>query len=242
MALTPKQEEIFRFLESLPEKFQILEQGFDIETQKEYLNYSHGFEKGCLNDQELEKMEILLFHPDLPLDGKKKALTILAHAGSIGAFKILAKYCEDPAKELKQWAGMALQECRMFLESELAEESLGFIMTGLGGSYDKLRTYLLVLPLEGKQFNKNQHKIIENELAHWGKKINCAIENFDFQEDYVGLTALIPMDIAIATFIEGGIKSCNEFGSFVLEDYYAGNVNIPDRKEIEEIIKIIRNG
>lgn len=238
--MTEEKKEIIRFLESLPEKFQILEQGIDLEIQKEYLNYSHGFERGCLNDNELEKMEILLFHPDLPFDGKKKALTILAHAGSIGAFKVLAKYFENPAKELKQWAGMALQECRMFLESELTEENLGFIMTGLGGSKDKLRTYLLLLPLVGKQFNNNQHKIIENELAHLGKKLNCVIENFDFQEDYVGLTALIPMDIAIATFIEGGISSCNEFGSFVLEDYYAGNVNIPDRKEIEEIIKIIR--
>jgi hypothetical protein len=50
------------------------------------------------------------------------------------------------------------------------------------------------------------------------------------------------MDISIATFIDIGIKSCNEFGNFVLEHYYAGNTGIPDKEEIKEIIEIVRNG
>jgi len=233
---------IKKFLENIPEKFQIHEEGIKIEIQKEYLEYSESFERGTLTDEEIEKFSKIIFTSETPDEAKKKGLVILAHTGSISAFRQISKYYEKAEGELKQWASLALQECRMFLESELSDENIGFISTGLGGTQDKLRIYFLVLPLDKKTFNVQQHKIIENELNQTAKDLNCDIENFDFQADYVGLTVLIPMDISIATFIDTGIKNCNEFGNFVLEHYYAGNIGIPDEKEIKEIIEIVRNG
>jgi hypothetical protein len=240
--MTDDYDEIKRFLESIPDKFQILEEGIDIEVQKEYLNYSDGFDRGQLPEEEIEKIGTILFRSEIPSEQKKKGLTILAHVGTISAYKQLNKFYTNADKELKQWSALALQECKMFLESELLEENIGFISTGLGGTRDKLRIYFLVLPINGKTFNQQNHKIIENELSHTAKKLKCEIENFDFQELYTGLTALIPMDVAVATFIDKGIQCCNEFGNFVLEHYYAANTEIPDEKEIEEIIKIVREG
>jgi len=217
-------------------------EGIDIEVQKEYLNYSDGFDRGQLPEEEIEKIGTILFRPEIPYEQKKKGLTILAHVGTISAYKQLNKFYANADKELKQWSALALQECKMFLESELLEENIGFISTGLGGTRDKLRIYFLVLPINGKRFNQKNHKIIENELSHTAKKLKCEIENFDFQELYTGLTVLIPMDVAVATFIDKGIECCNEYGNFVLEHYYAANTEIPDKKEIEKIIKIVREG
>lgn len=234
--------EVKRFLESIPDKFQILEEGINIEVQKEYLEYSDGFERGQLTVEEIENLGTILFRPEIPIDQKKKGLTILAHVGTISAYKQLSKFYENADMELKQWSTLALQECKMFLESELLVESIGFISTGLGGTSDKLRIYFLVLPVNGKIFDPQKHKVIENELTHAAKEWNCEIENFDFQELYTGLTVLIPVDVAIATFIDRGIQYCNEFGNFVLEHYYAANTEIPDMEEIKEIIKIVREG
>ncbi|TVQ14365.1 MAG: hypothetical protein EA361_07855 [Bacteroidetes bacterium] len=235
-------EQIRKFLDSIPEKFQIHEEGVKIEIQKEYLDYSESFGHGVLSDAEADKLSLIVLNPEVPDEVKKKGLTILAHAGSISAYNQISKFYESADGELKQWASLAMQECKMFLESELSDESMGFISTGLGGSKDKLRIYFLVLPQENKTFNPQQHKIIENELTQTAKELNCDIENFDFQEDYTGLTVLIPMTVAYGTFIETGIKNCNEYGNFALESFYAGNLGIPDEKEIKEIIEIVRNG
>ncbi len=236
------QEKIKQFLNSIPEKFKILEEGVNIEIQKEYLDYSHSFECGTLTDDEIENVGNIIFNPETPAEGKKKGLAILAHTGSISAYKQISKYYEIADGELKQWAALALQECIMFLENELSDENIGFISTGLGGKDNKLRIYFLVLPLDDKTFNKKQHKIIENELTQTAKELNCDIESFDFQDSYVGLTVLIPMNVAIAAFIDNGIKNCNEFGNFVFEHYYAANTEVPDKKEIENIIEIVRKG
>ena len=238
--MTDDNDEIKRFLESIPDKFQILDEGINIELQKEYLDYSDSFGHGQFTDEEVDRFGAILFRPDVPDEQKKKGLTILAHVGTISAFKQLSKFYANADKQLKQWSALALHECKMFLESELLEESIGFISTGLGGTRDKLRIYFLVLPIDGKAFDPQKHKIIGSELSHVAKELNCEIENFDFQELYAGLTVLIPMDVAVATFIDKGIQCCNEFGNFVLEHYYAANTEIPDKKEIEEIIKIVR--
>ncbi len=237
-----EQEQIRKFLDSIPEKFQVHEEGVKMEIQKEYLDYSESFGHGVLSDAETDKLSRIVLNPEVPDEVKKKGLTILAHAGSISAYKQISKFYESAEGELKQWASLAMQECRMFIESELSDESIGFISTGLGGTKDKLRIYFLVLPQENETFTEQQHKIIENELNQTAKELNCDIESFDFQENYAGLTVLIPMDIAIATFIDAGIQNCNVFGNFVLEHYYAGNTGIPDKEEIKEIIEIVRNG
>lgn len=236
------QEKIREFLNSIPEKFQIHEQGVNIEIQKEYLEYSESFERGVPTDEQIEKISQIIFSTETLDEDKRKGLTILAHTGTINAYKHINKYYEKADGELKQWASLALQECRMFLESELLDENIGFISTGLGGKKNKLRVYFLVLPLDSKTFNEKQHRIIENELTITAKELNCEIESFSFQDRYVGLTVLIPMDVAIATFIETGIQNSNEFGNFVFEHYYAANTEVPDEEGIKEIIEIVRKG
>jgi hypothetical protein len=135
-----------------------------------------------------------------------------------------------------------MNECRVWLESDLYDSNIGYISSGLGGKNNKPRYYFLVLPIEGHLFTKLQHKIIQTELAIVAESLNCEIESFDFQKLYVGIIVLIPMKVAISKFIELAIRMSNEFGDFVLEHYYVANTEIPSKEEIPEILEKVLRG
>lgn len=234
-----KPEDIQKFLDNLPEQFEILETGINFNVQAEYLEHSHSFDRGELTEKETLALGNILLNQQTPPEAKKKALSLLAHLGTILAFRLIEKYQKNYDKVLEQWAALALQECKMFLESSLLDISAGFISSGLGGQGNRLRYYFLVLPLTGQLFNSNQTEIIRDEYLIVCKELNCISETIDLSEKYVGILLLVPLTVAVGTVIETGIKKCNELGTFVFEYYYVTNQNIPDSPEITEIIKLV---
>lgn len=235
-------EEIRQFLDNIPDRFEVLTQGISPDVHKEYIEYSESFGMGDLSEEKINHLAGLLLTNEIPLSVKKKVLTLLAHTGSIPAYRKIEAYCENAETELKQWSYLAMMECRMLIENDLTDKPMGFIATGLGGEDDKLRYYFLVLPLEGQHFNDVQQKVVKNELEIHAPMVDSCIEAIEPAENYIEITALIPMNVSIADFIEEGIRKCNELGEFVLEHYYATNGEIPDKNEIVKIIKIVREG
>ncbi len=236
-----KSDENFKkMLESIPENFEILQEGIDIETLKEYSGYSHSFDKGKLSEKDTINLGRALFDKKLPIEARKKILVLLAHLGTIEACRQIEKYGNSPDNDLKQWTLLSLQECRMFLEGSIMDESMGYISSGLGGLDNRMRYYFLVLPLIGASLTQIQKDVIKSEFEIICKGLNSVIENIDFSDTFVGFTVFVPLDVAVGTLIDSGINKCNELGKFVFEYYYVGNTNIPDQKEIEEIIEIIR--
>ncbi|MFA5196095.1 MAG: hypothetical protein WC401_09895, partial [Bacteroidales bacterium] len=191
--MTDKLDDIKEFLENLPDTFDILKEGIDLQTQKEYLDYSHSFDYGELTETETIKLGNILLDNRASIEVKKKALTLLAHLGTISSFRQIEKYNKQPDKELKQWTTLALQECKMFLESSLTDQSTGFISTGLGGLQDKLRYYFFVLPSSDSPFSTTQMNIIKGEFTLAAKDLNCIVETLDLSDTFVGLTVLVPM-------------------------------------------------
>ena len=238
--MNDKDEDIRELLDNLPDKLDILEQRVDFQIQKEYIDYSHTFDRGELTETETVKLSSILYDIKMSIEAKKKALTILAHLGTIIAFRQIEKYYTNPDNALKQWTALALQECKMFLASALTDQSTGFISSGLGGLNNRLRYYFLILPSSDRPFSTTQKNIIKEELSLVAKDLNSILESIDPSDTFVGLTALVPMDIAVGSLIETGIKKCNELGNFVFEPYYVTNQSIPDESEIKEIIKIIK--
>lgn len=238
--MTNNDEEIREFLESIPDNFRIMETGVAIETQREYLEYSESFDRGELTDEQTLQLGGILRLPDATTTSRKKVLTLLAHVGTITAYRQIEKYYENADPDVKPWAALALHECRMFLESTLLDENVGFIVSGLGGVKDKMRFYFLLLPLTGAQFTAAQHEIMRNELECVAKALDCCVENLHPSDTFVGLTALVSNDVAVGTFIDAVIQKCNETGDFVFEHYYVTNQNIPDEAEINEMITKVR--
>lgn len=238
--MTDKHEDIREFINNLPDEYDILEEGIDVQTQEEYINHSDSFERGELTEVQTIYLGNILFDRKVEIEAKKKVLTLLAHLGTITAFRMIEKYYKNPDDSIKQWAALSLQECKMFLECELTDQSAGFISSGLGGLHKRLRYYFLILPSTDRPFTKLQKDIIKEELNLVSKSLNSIVESVDLSDTFVGLIALVPMDVAVGTLIEEGIKKCNELGEFVFEHYYVTNQNIPDKAEINDIIKIVR--
>lgn len=234
--MTDTTEEIRQFLESIPDTFRIMETGVDIETQKEYLDYSESLGRGELTEEGTSQLATILSLPEATVTSKKKGLTLLAHLGTISAYRHIEKYYQNPDPEIKSWAALALEECRMFLESTLLDESVGLIVSGLGGTADKMRFYFMVLPTIGTRFTPEQYAVIEIQLRSVASELNCIAENFYPSDTSVGFTALVPHNLAVGTFIEAGMHKCNELGELVFEHYYVTNQNIPDRAEVAQII------
>lgn len=235
-------DDLQEFFGSLPEHFQILEEGVNMDVQDAYLEFTNSMVRTKLSDEEVELTGLSFMDERHSTEDIKKSLALLAFTGTPGAFNYIRSFYEKSEPELKSWAIMALHECQVFLESDLYDTNIGFISSGLGAKNNKPRYYFLILPTEGQSFTGPQHKIMETELNVVAKSLDCEIECFDFQDTYVGLTILIPMDVAISEFIDPGIKMSNEFGDFVLEHYYATNTEIPTKDEIPGILEIVLNG
>ncbi len=240
--MTDEHEDIRNFLENLPEKFSILEEGVDIQIQKEYISHSETFDRGELTENETFGLGNMLFEENQPLEKKKGVLVLLAHLGTIQAFRQIEKYKNYSHNQLKEWTLLALQECKMFLESYLLDESIGLISSGLGGLANRLRYFFLVLPLTNQSFTKKEKNIVEDEFILVCKDLNSILETVNFSDTFIGVTVLVPLDVAIGNVIETGIKKCNELGDFVFEYYYTTNANIPKQSEIIDIINIVREG
>lgn len=233
------QDEIQSFLKNVPKTFEMMDEPISLEIQKEYIEYSHSFEYGEISEEETTRLCNFL-NSGAPTIAKKKALGLLAHLGTIAAFRGIEEYYKKAENvELKQWAALALHECRMFLESSLTDESVGFISGPMGGQNNKMKCFFLVFPVK-EIFTETQKKVIKDEFPMAFKNLNAEPQTIDFTDRYGEITALIPFDVAIDTLMQAGIKKCNELGEFVFEYYFATNGEIPDEKEIEEIIKKVK--
>ncbi len=209
----------------------------------DYIENSHDFDAKILTNEEIAQLGKRLVDVETGIDDKKKALGILAHRGDLQAYGYLKQYAEQPDRELEEWAKLALGECALFLHGDICgDDDSDFVFTGVGKNNNMLRIYLMVLPHEGKHFEVWQHAIIEKEMTYVARDLECeSVEWFDCNPHYVGFSVLIPVTISIAQFIEKGIAACNEFGDFVMEEYYCES-GIPNEKEITEIIQIVRYG
>ena len=233
------QNEIQSFLKNLPDTFEMMDEPISLEVQKEYIEYSHSFGYGEISEEETTRLCNFLT-TDSPAVAKKKALGLLAHLGTIPAFRGIEEYYKRADnQELKQWAVLALQECRMFLESSLTDESVGFISSPMGGQDNKMKCFFMVFPVK-ETFTEIQQKVIKNEFPMTFRNLNAELQTINFTDRYAEIIALIPFDVAIDTIMQTGIKKCNELGEFVFENYFATNVEVPNEKEVDEIIKKVK--
>lgn len=210
----------------------------------DYIESAHDHDSSIFTEKEIELLGVQLNDPRADLKSKKKALGILAHRGDLQSYNILKAYAEHPDKGLEEWATLAFGECTMFLHGDLCgdDNEEEWVFTGVGKHNNMIRYYYMVLPVEGKLLEPWQHEVIEKEMTYVAEDLNCeTIEWFDFKPHYVGFSILKPVTISVAQYIDKAIAQCNEFGGFLIPEYYCGS-GIPNDKEIEEIIDIVMNG
>jgi hypothetical protein len=232
-------ENFKKFLRAANGEFQILEHQVPVETQMEYLFYSHSLRSLLPDDavMALEEFAAELNNLAASLARKKRVLSALALSKEAKAYRILQEYVQAPDQELKDWAYMALMESRATLESEFSDERQIYISTGLRGKDNKLRFFFLLLSSSGNPFLDYQQQVIEREFAYALHQDDCEIEELAIQKNYVELVLLAPIQTDIKRFVEKVVSECNQYGNFISNLITVTNVKKLTEKEIAQIIK-----
>jgi len=131
--------------------------------------------------------------------------------------------------------------CRMALESDLLEENVGIISTGLGGVEHRLR-YIAVVGFSCMPPHETQQTGLEKAWRAACEQHDSLLERIEFHPRYVMATVLVSIETAVGTVIEDSIAAANGDGKVLQHDYFVTNVNIPTDEEIQRILKEIYPG
>jgi len=226
---------IKKALDELPDKFNILEEKINIETQKQYFLYS-----GQLKKKE-EPAEYLTLRDklfdDTDTEKKKEILTGLASIADTKAYRAIERYANDPDSSLKDWAILALQESRMLMQSSLLEEQQVYISTGLGGKGASLR-YNVVFTYQDPSGTllAYQRKILKSELEEVLKEHKGELEEILFFQGYTTTHLNLPLKAPLKEIFDNVVATVNDYGSFLSTDVIVTNIKTLSDKEIKKII------
>jgi len=217
----------------IPENYSILEEQIDIKIQMNYFERSKKVKENRPDKAEILAKKELLFIDKIDKNEKIEILTLLANLDDVEAFRIIEKFLKTCPAELKDWTTLALQECRMTLESSLLDENQVIISTGLGGKGKKLRYFTVLASKEGAPFSDLQKKLIEKELNFSMKKQDGEVEQIEFYENYATFLAIVPLNVSIKELIKLAIDECNQIGNFINLKFILTNVK---KLSIDEIV------
>lgn len=210
-----------------------MDQSISVEMQLRYFRFSELMKKKNnpprpLSDEMCFDLYALLYNPNQTEHEKKYELLMLATSKNAKAFRLLKDFVEnDPDIGLREWAGLALMDCQLSLESELSGEQQIYISTGLGGKGEKFRfSVLLTIAETHTAFEDYQKHIIEQEAKDVFEQYDCELESMKITDCYVLLRLLIPLRAAdITKLIDKIIAECNQYGNFMSVKYTISNVN-----------------
>ncbi|HSH50625.1 MAG TPA: hypothetical protein VK982_02780 [Bacteroidales bacterium] len=217
--------------------FSILEEQVDINLQIEFFEFVNELSENKREENVILKEADILFNPEVEVEEKKKLLAELSTIDKPESYRMIEKVVNAKDNELYSWSVLALQHCRIGLETSLLDENQIFISTGLGGKGEKLRYFIACKLKNTDFFSDTQKKIVQTEFEDIFKKNNCKIEKITFVEKYVSVIALIPIEVPIGNVIKLSIAECNQYGNFLYQQYLITNVKMLDYTEIKNFFK-----
>jgi len=233
-----KDDEILHdVLSQIPDRFIVAEEELDGAVHAEYARYVQSLMACQPQEAELEARQTL-FDPAAPLEAKREMLARLALCGTVDAYRAIEQYVKSPDPALAQWSKVALYECRMALESELLEEPVGTISTGLGGAQHRLR-YLVAIGLSCGPLHDAQQRRVESTWRTICERHDSVLEHVNFHPNHVILTLLVSMETAVGTVIDVGIAAANGDAPILRQNYFVTNVAVPTEEEIQHVLKEI---
>ncbi len=216
-----------------PENIRIIETSVNSETQIEFFEALQDVDE---NVEEINYTQLFedLNNEDTSLDEKKNILTLLTTMGEVEAFRMLEEYLKTVPEELKNWAFLACQQGRMFLESRLLEESKIYIASGLGGKDFRLR-YFFALSGKDEILTDSQQNIIKGELEYFLKKSDSIIEEIKFEKSFITSIALIPIYEDLVELIQEIVHEINQYGGFLKDNVFITNEKLVGYESLGDI-------
>ncbi|MBA7517656.1 hypothetical protein ES705_09710 [subsurface metagenome] len=225
------------YLDVGTEGINILEEQIDSVTQSEYFECSNK-SNNQRSQEEIIRDKDLIFDKTIPIDHKKNILVQLASINSVEAYRAIEKYLYESNNNLYGWTYLALQESRLLLESKFLDENKVLITTGLGGKGNKLRYFIVFFTGDWSSISLVQQRIIKSELDFAFSRSGAEIEDIIFEDSFASILTIIPIHVPVQQLFDKVIKECNEFGSFLFNDYIITNVRVLSIEEIRELLAI----
>lgn len=214
------------------DKFYVIEEQIDIETQTSYFKHAKKAKKNLNQDKAILDFD-LLNDSSKTLKQKKKILVALASVEDVQAYRLLEGFRTQAGPALKDWATLAYNESRMLLENSLSEERQIFISTGMGGKGDKLRYFMVLFSENVDGFTSFESKFVQDETRFTFEQNKSIIELIDTsQPNYIAFTVLVPIKNSLQKMIRATFENCNQFGTFINQKFIISNVKHMTNKEI----------
>ena len=224
-------------LSQIPDRFIVAEEKLDEAVRAEYVRYAHRL-AACPPGEAGLEAGARLFDPTTSIEVKREALTRLAQGGTVEAYRAIERYAKRPEPELAPWSTIALWECRMALEGDLREESVGMIFTGLGGAEHRLR-HLVAVGFSGAPLEDGQQHRLESAWRTICARYDSVLEEVQYHSHHVTITLLVSMDAAVGTVIDEAIAASNGDDPLLRREYFVTNVTVPTEAEIRRVLKEI---
>ena len=222
------------FREIIPDQFIITEKELDRDVYEDFLTFLEETDPPA-DCSDLFRQGGNLSGGGIAISQKKLVLVQLAQRGSAEAYRLVQEYCTRPDPGLEDWSRIALYECRMRMESDLLDEPVGLISTGLGGDGERLR-YIFVLAFSDEPLAEEQQQEIREALDSVCRKHRSPVEEAQFRPACLYVQVLVPLDVAVGAVIEESISLLNQGEGEVYHDYLATNVAEPTEEEIEQFL------
>jgi hypothetical protein len=229
-----REEDPSDFLSQIPDRFIVAEEEVDRAVYEEYERYAERLVTCQPQETGLEARQTL-FDPTAPLEAKREMLARLAQCGTVDAYRAIEQYVKNPDPALARWSKVALYECRMGLESELLEEPVGIISTGLGGSQHRLR-YLVAIGISCGPLHDRQRGRLEAAWRTTCERYDSVLEHVHVHPPHVLFTLLVSMETAVGTVIDAGIAAANGDAPILRRNYFVTNVAVPTEEEIQQVL------
>ena len=234
-----------RFYERLQElkvdgtKVSVMQDSIDISIMPSYYKISKKIKKELDDDYDYLSDVYKLYDPETDVETKQKLLCSLASFEKPEYFNALKKFKDFAPAELKDWAIVATQESKMFLETALLDTQTLYISTGLGGKEEALRFFIVLFHTDEQPFSDSQKQLIEKEFAFSFGKETGEIEEIVFEKSYVKIVSLLPFEKHIYTLVKDIVEECNNYGNFIKSKLLVTNVKKLSNEEIELLYKKI---
>ena len=229
-------DELFNHIKSIlgesPESMSILEDSVSIDVQMEYYKLVSKIRSSeSLKDYNPEE----LLSNKLTPDEVKEYLIHLAGTDNVENYRLIEQYASISSSELKDWVLMALNESRFHMVSSLSEEDGVFISTGLGGKSGKLRYFIVFVP-NSDGLSQEQKQLVVDEVNFLFPRYSSEVEITEILDDFICVTALIPMNIAVNEPINAVIDECLTLGCSLNDGYIVTNVKTLSVDEIKKVL------
>jgi len=87
-------DEIRDILDDIPERLKLAEDGVDSSVQQEYLKYTENLDFGQYSKEDISARSHSLFSQSTSLEDKKETLAVLAHRGTLEAYRTIERFLE----------------------------------------------------------------------------------------------------------------------------------------------------